>query len=267
MRARAGADVDEVVRRAHRVLVVLDDDERVAEVAQTLERCKQLVVIPLVQPDGRLVEDIQHPHEAAADLRRQADALALAARERRARACERQIVEADRLQKAKAVFDLLQNALGNTHLLLREREPIDEGDLLRHAHARKAVDVHAAHRHRQRLAPQPASLTGRAGALAHALLQLRAHTLALRLLIAPLQVVDHTLEGLIQHALAARLIVLQLQLFALRAVEDDVHDLVTQLLHRLAQREVILLRQRVEVHSRNAVAAHIAPARRADRPV
>ena len=62
--ARAGADVDDVVRRAHRVLVVLDDNERVAEVAQALERCKEFVIVALVQSDGRLVEDIEHAHQA-----------------------------------------------------------------------------------------------------------------------------------------------------------------------------------------------------------
>ena len=58
MDARPRADVHDIIRRAHRVLVVLDDDERVAEVTQTLERREQLVVVALVQSDGRLVEDI-----------------------------------------------------------------------------------------------------------------------------------------------------------------------------------------------------------------
>lgn len=158
-----------------------------------------------------------------------------------------------------------QNALADTQLLLGEREGIDKRDLLRHAHARERVDVHAADRHRQRLAPQPAALTRGAGALAHALLQLRAHALALRLLIAAFEVVDDALKRLVEHALAARLVVVQLQLFALRAVEDHVHDLRREFFHRLAQREMIFLRQRVEVHPRDAVAAHIIPPRRADR--
>ena len=47
-----------------------------------LQRVEQLVVVALVQADGRLVEDIQNAHEARADLRGQPDALALAAGER-----------------------------------------------------------------------------------------------------------------------------------------------------------------------------------------
>ena len=49
--------------RAHRLLVVLDDDHRVAEVAQALERLDQLRVVALVQADRRLVEDVEHAHE------------------------------------------------------------------------------------------------------------------------------------------------------------------------------------------------------------
>ena len=64
MDARPRADVHDIIRRAHRVLVVLDHDQRIAEVAQTLERREQLVVVALVQTDGRLVEDIEDAHQA-----------------------------------------------------------------------------------------------------------------------------------------------------------------------------------------------------------
>ena len=84
--ARAGADVDHDVGLAHRVLVVLDHDQRVAEIAQRLERGQQPVVVALVEPDRRFVENVEHADQRAADLRRQANALRLAARERRRRA-------------------------------------------------------------------------------------------------------------------------------------------------------------------------------------
>lgn len=81
----AGADVDDPVGDLDGVLVVLDDDERVAHVAQPDEGLDQPVVVALVQTDGRLVEDVQHADEAGADLGGQADALGLAAGERRRR--------------------------------------------------------------------------------------------------------------------------------------------------------------------------------------
>ena len=80
--AGAGADVDDPVGRVDRLFVVLDDDERVAEVAQREERLDEPPVVALVQADRRLVEHVQHAGESRADLRREADALRLAARER-----------------------------------------------------------------------------------------------------------------------------------------------------------------------------------------
>lgn len=77
-----GANVDDPVGGLHRFLVVLDDDERVAQVPQALEGGDELTVIALVQADRRLVEDVEDADEARADLRRQADALCLAARQR-----------------------------------------------------------------------------------------------------------------------------------------------------------------------------------------
>ena len=39
---------------------MFDDDQRVAEIAQVLQCRKQPIVISLVQPYARLVEDINH---------------------------------------------------------------------------------------------------------------------------------------------------------------------------------------------------------------
>ncbi len=89
------AHVDQVIGGPHHVLVVLDDQDGVALVAQPLECPDQLVVVPLVQPDGRLVEDVEHAHQAGPDLRRQADALRLAARERAGGTVEGQVADAD----------------------------------------------------------------------------------------------------------------------------------------------------------------------------
>ena len=61
--SRPRTDIHNVVSRKHGVLVVLDHDERVAKVAQPPQGRKQLVVVALMQTDGRLVEDIQHAHQ------------------------------------------------------------------------------------------------------------------------------------------------------------------------------------------------------------
>ena len=87
----ARAKIDEVVGHPDRFLVVLDDEHGVAEVAEPGQRREQLAIVPLVQTDGWLIEHVQHAGELRSDLRRQTDALPLAARKRRRAAGKRQI--------------------------------------------------------------------------------------------------------------------------------------------------------------------------------
>ncbi len=60
MDAGAGADVDDVVGGADRILVMLDHDHGVAEVAQPAQRIEQARVVALVQADRRLVQHVEH---------------------------------------------------------------------------------------------------------------------------------------------------------------------------------------------------------------
>ena len=81
MLAGSGAEVDDVIGCPHDRLVMFDDDHRVAEVSKALERADQPVIVDRVEADGRLVADVEHAHEARADLGGEADALAFAAGE------------------------------------------------------------------------------------------------------------------------------------------------------------------------------------------
>ena len=72
------------------------------------------------RPMRRLVEHVEHAGEAGADLRGQANALALAARQRAGAARQRQIFEADIDQELEPLADFLQDADGDLHLLLGE---------------------------------------------------------------------------------------------------------------------------------------------------
>ena len=91
MRAGAGTDIDDVVRRAHRVLVVFDDDHRIPEIPEALQRIEELVVVLLMQADARLVKNVKDTGKARPDLCREPDPLRLAARERRRRPCKRKV--------------------------------------------------------------------------------------------------------------------------------------------------------------------------------
>ena len=107
--AGAGAHVDEPVGAPHHLLVVLDHDDGVAEVAEPLERADEPVVVALVKPDRRLVEDVEDADELRADLGREPQALRLPARQRGRRAVEREIADADVVEEREPLADLLHD--------------------------------------------------------------------------------------------------------------------------------------------------------------
>ena len=167
--AGAGAEVDEVVGGAHRLLVVLDDDDRVAEVAQLAERREQPRVVALVQPDARLVEDVEHADEARADLRREPDALRLAAGERLGAAAEREVVEADVDEEAQAVAHFLQDGAGDLGVesgasLRAQRHGVEEDARLGDRELDELADVPPVHRDRERLRLEAAAAAARSRA-------------------------------------------------------------------------------------------------------
>ena len=107
--AGAGTDIDDVVGAADGVLVMLDDDHRIAEIAQVGQRFQQPLVVTLMQADRRFVEHIHHAHQPGADLAGQPDALRLAAGQGLGTAIQGQVVQADVDQKAQPVVDLLDD--------------------------------------------------------------------------------------------------------------------------------------------------------------
>ena len=73
-----------------------------------------------MQADGRLVQDIEHVHKLRADLRRQADALALAAGEGRRGAVQRQVVQAHVQHELDPLAQFFQDVAGHVQLPLVE---------------------------------------------------------------------------------------------------------------------------------------------------
>ena len=120
--ARAGPEIHDVVGRPHRVFVVLDDHHRVALVAELGQGVQQAVVVAGVQADRRLVENVEHAHQAAADLPGQADPLHFAAGERGGGAVQREIIEAHVLEEPQPAANFLQR-FGGDGLLRGDRDP------------------------------------------------------------------------------------------------------------------------------------------------
>ena len=113
MLARTGTHIHHEVRRADRILVVLDHDHGVAQIAQALERGDEPLVIALVQADRRLIEDVQHAHEARADLGGQTDALGLAAGKGGHGPAQGKIFQAHVAHEGQTVGQLLEQGLGH----------------------------------------------------------------------------------------------------------------------------------------------------------
>ena len=242
MDARAGADVHDIVRRAHGVLVVLDDDERVAHVAQVFHRFEQLCVVALVQADARLIENVEHAHERGADLRGQPDALRFAAGERRRGARKREILQADALQKTETAADLFEDASGDHRLHIGQLrfERVKEAQALRYGEIAELGDIHYADGDSENFLPETASAAVRTGRFRHALLDLRAHGRALRFAVTAFEIVRHALKRLVERPFAALLVVMKRQLLAARAVEDHLARLLRQIADGSIKTETVL---------------------------
>ena len=225
----AGTDVDDPVGAADGVLVVLDDDEGVAEVAQAGERLDQPAVVALVQPDRRLVEDVEDADEAGSDLGGQPDPLRLAAGEGAGRPLQREVVEPDVEQEAEAGVDLLDDPLGDLPFAvgelhgpeevvgLADRQPADVGD-------RAATD-----QDRQGLRLEPGALAGRARDLAHVALVAVAAPVRLGLGVPALHEGDRPLEpGVVAAQPAVAVLVLDVHL-VVEAVQDGLAGALRQL--------------------------------------
>ena len=148
----------------------------------------------LVQADRRLVQDVEHPHQPAAYLGRQPDALRLAAGEGTGVAVEGEVVEADVDQELQPRLDFFQDPVGDEVVALGKLQLLDElgrfadGQV---AHLEDAPPARSSRRGWLGFEAGPPALA--AGHLAHVALYLLAHAVGLGLGVAPLQVGDHAL--------------------------------------------------------------------------
>src|SRR5262245_59949364 len=115
-----------------------------------------------MKTDARLVENVNHAGEIAADLTRQPGALRLAAGQRRPGAIEREVTQADREQKSEPAFDLFRHFGGDFAGRAVELERLEKLDRVRHRARRDVHDRAAADRHRGTFGSEPRATTARA---------------------------------------------------------------------------------------------------------
>ena len=248
MHAGAGADVDHVVGGADRVLVMLDHDHGVAEVAQALERFQEPRIVALVQADRRLVQHIEHAGQPRADLRGEPDALALAAGQRAGGAGQREVVEADIDQELQPLADFLQHAHGD-FVLLRRQALGQGGEPFAGAADREFgdfADMLAADLDAQRLRLEAIAVAGVARDVGEVFADLLARPFALGLLEAALEIGDHALERLGRGVGAQAVVVGELDLVLAGAVEDRLLRFLRQVLPFGGEREFVVLAERFQ---------------------
>ena len=213
-----------VVGEADGVLVVLDHDHGIAEVAQPLQGFQQPRIVALVQADRRLVQHIEHAGQSRADLRGQADALAFAAGEGAGSARQRQVVQADIEQERQPLADLLQHPRGDLVLLgvERLRHGLEPFAGAAHRQFGNFADVLAADLDAQRLRLQPIAVAGLAGNVGKILAELLARPFALGLAVAAVEIGDDALERLLGVVGAHAVLIGELDLVLAGAVQDRV---------------------------------------------
>ena len=116
----ARSDVDDIVCSTDNLLVMFDDNDRVAEVAQAFQHADELLGIAGMESYRWFIEDIHRAHEGAAQRCRQVNALAFAAREGIGKSTQGEVAQSDVNQVSHAVDQLLHDARRQLTFVLRQ---------------------------------------------------------------------------------------------------------------------------------------------------
>ena len=145
----ARTQIDHVIGALDGFGIVFHHQHRVSHVAKGRQRIQQAVVIPRMQPDGRLVQNVQHAAELRANLRGQPDPLRFATRQRGRRTVQTQVVQADRLEELQPAPNLIHHSLGNRQIARRKLPGPRRQQGPRNRHSREIRDGQAFHAHRE----------------------------------------------------------------------------------------------------------------------
>ena len=225
---------------------MLDDDERVAQVAQALKGGDELAVVALVQADRRLVEHVQDADEARTDLRGQADTLRLAARKGSGTARQRQVGEADIDEEGQACLDLCEDGRGDRAGSLLELNSREEFASLQDGQVGELGNRLVPDAYGKNLGLEARAVARRARNLAHVGVELFGHCRGLGFLAFALNVLNRSLETRRVGALAPPAVAELHRDLVVLAVEDSVLDLLRQRLPGRPHREAQLLGEGLE---------------------
>ncbi len=228
------------------LLVVLDDDDGIAEVAQLDQGIDQLAVVALVQSDRRFIEHVEDAHQLRADLRRQTDALSFTAGERGRAAVEHQIADADRAEKTEPVADLFENLSGDLLFARSEGDGLEKALRILELQCHDLVDRAIGHGDGKRLRFEPPAFAVGAVHRRHEPLDLFADIVVVRFLVAAREHRHHAFVRAVVGVRAFGAAELEFDLLG-RAVKDDVAGLLGQGVPRRVDLELVVFGQRVDL--------------------
>src|SRR5262249_47537686 len=157
------ADLYQVIGGADRLLVMLHDYHRIAQIAQPPQRLDHLDIVFGMQPDTRFIQDIEHSHQAGTDLRGEADTLRLAAGERAGGTIKVKIVQADAKQQLHPVTDFVADLRARILVAEIVLNAVEEFQDVRKVDLPELVDVPASQGHQQPLRAHAGAIAVRAG--------------------------------------------------------------------------------------------------------
>ena len=105
MEAGAGTEVDDTVGGPHGFGIVFDNEEGVALGLEDGEGLEEAIIVTGMEPDGRLIENVEDAGEIGAELGGEANTLGFAAGEGVGGAVEGQVAEADLVHELETLFD------------------------------------------------------------------------------------------------------------------------------------------------------------------
>ena len=231
-----------MISRQHRILIMFYNNQRIAQIPELLQRGNELIVIPLVQPDTRLVQNICHSHQPGSNLCCQPDPLCLSPGEGCRSAGKTEIIQSDVHKKTQPGTDLFQYQPPNLLLPPGQFQSIHKFLEIQYGKLADICDVLVPHRHRQRFLFQSFASTRMAWRDLHKALVLLLCHLRTSLPVSFLNIIQYPLKGDIVNTAAMPPRIVYLNTAPLCAMPDNVMNLSRIILKRRVQRESIFRR-------------------------
>ena len=239
MTARSGTDIHNPVCFPHRILVMFHNDQCISQIPQIFECCKQLIIIPLMQSDTRLIQNITYTDKPRSDLCRQTDTLCFPTGQRCSRSGKRQIFQSYIHQKSYSCTDFLQDPFPDQFLLFRQLQLTEKIMQCFDRHRSNFINIFICDRHSKRFFFQPHTTTGLTRRDTHESFIFLFDRFRSGLSVSSVDILDQTFKSNRIYTLSALPFVINVNLFAVCSMQQDRSDLFRIVAERSIQIKAI----------------------------